>query len=116
MTKPSAALTMLRRFRGLYQGRHIRFGNQISHAENKTRRAWRPNVHRKEFYSRVLQEPLRFTVTTRALRTIEKVGGIDEYLILTHERDMLGPDLVRLRARIVERVRELRLSENAAST
>ncbi|KAF6004370.1 39S ribosomal protein L24, mitochondrial [Cyanidiococcus yangmingshanensis] len=103
----SGARTMLRRFRGLYQGRHISFGNQVSHAENKTRRSWRPNVHRKTFYSRVLGEWLQFTVTSRALRSIQKVGGIDEYLILARERDLLNPDAKSLRSAIVERLQVL---------
>jgi large subunit ribosomal protein L28 len=103
----TGARTMLRRFRGLFQGRHILFGNQVSHAENKTRRTWRPNVHRKEFYSRVLGKWLRFTVTTRAIRSIEKVGGIDEYLILARKETLSNPEAWSLRALICDRLRTI---------
>mmetsp|Transcript_22876 Transcript_22876/g.53942 ORF Transcript_22876/g.53942 Transcript_22876/m.53942 type:complete len:194 (-) Transcript_22876:94-675(-) len=67
--------------RGLYDGKDVRFGNQVSFSNRKTRRKWKPNVQMKRLYSEVLDEMLRFHVTTSALRTIDKYGGLDNYLL-----------------------------------
>ena len=49
--------------------------------EIKTRRYWRPNVLRKRLWSQSLRTYLRIRVTARVLRTIDKCGGLDEYLL-----------------------------------
>ncbi|KAJ5949250.1 54S ribosomal protein L24 [Penicillium verhagenii] len=68
---------------GLYGGAMIRFGNKISKGRNegKTRRSWKPNVRRKKIPSEALGEDLFIKVTRRALRTIIKEGGLDNYLL-----------------------------------
>jgi large subunit ribosomal protein L28 len=67
---------------GLYGTQKIRFGNMVSEKnEIKTRRYWRPNVHSKRLWSESLQAYIRLRITTRVLRTVDKVGGLDEYLL-----------------------------------
>jgi large subunit ribosomal protein L28 len=67
---------------GLYGLQKIRFGNMVSEKnEIKTRRYWRPNVLRKRLWSQSLQKHLKIRVTARVLRTIDKCGGLDEYLL-----------------------------------
>ncbi|KAK3070052.1 hypothetical protein LTR53_011121 [Teratosphaeriaceae sp. CCFEE 6253] len=67
---------------GLYGGQRVRFGNNVGEKfENKTRRAWRPNVLTRKLYSKALERPVQVRVTTRVLRTIDKLGGLDEYLL-----------------------------------
>ncbi|RKF80482.1 54S ribosomal protein L24, mitochondrial [Golovinomyces cichoracearum] len=67
---------------GLYGSQKIRFGNMVSKKnEIKTRRHWRPNVHLKDLYSESLAKSLSIRITTRVLRTLRKVGGLDEYLL-----------------------------------
>ncbi|PWY87655.1 hypothetical protein BO70DRAFT_311045 [Aspergillus heteromorphus CBS 117.55] len=68
---------------GLYGGTMIQFGNKISQGRNegKTRRLWKPNVRRKKLHSEALGEDLFIKVTRRALRTIYKSGGLDNYLL-----------------------------------
>lgn len=68
---------------GLYGGSMIRFGNKISDGRNKgkTRRSWKPNVRRKKMWSDALGENLFIKITRRALRTIQKEGGLDNYLV-----------------------------------
>ncbi|EKG11156.1 Ribosomal protein L28 [Macrophomina phaseolina MS6] len=67
---------------GLYGGARIQFGNNVSKkTELKTRRQWRPNIQYKNLFSRALNRPVRVRVSTRVLRTIDKVGGLDEYLL-----------------------------------
>ncbi len=49
-------------------------GNNISHAHNKTRRMQLPNIRKKRIYVPELGRFVRLTVSTRALRSISKVG------------------------------------------
>jgi len=67
---------------GLYGGVKIQFGNNVSDkTEIKTRRKWLPNIKHKQIYSRILGRTLRLKVSTRVLRTIDKVGGVDHYVL-----------------------------------
>ncbi|KAL9633886.1 MAG: hypothetical protein Q9164_004427 [Protoblastenia rupestris] len=67
---------------GLYGNAQIQYGNNVSERnEIKTRRVWRLNMHRKRLWSNALQDYVRVKVQARVLRTIDKVGGLDEYLL-----------------------------------
>jgi large subunit ribosomal protein L28 len=68
--------------KGLYGGQRIQFGNNVSpKTEIKTRRKWYPNIKRKALFSVALNRRIRVRVSTRVLRTIDKLGGLDEYLL-----------------------------------
>ncbi|XP_038876561.1 uncharacterized protein LOC120068991 [Benincasa hispida] len=87
---PDSKIVMNRANRGIYAGRHIRFGNRVSEdGGNKSRRSWKPNVQEKRLFSYILDRHIRVKVTTHALRCIDKAGGIDEYLLKTpyHKMD-----------------------------
>lgn len=49
--------------------------------EIKTRRYWRPNVQRKKLWSESLGAWIKVRITTRVLRTVDKSGGLDAYLL-----------------------------------
>ncbi|MFP4302215.1 MAG: 50S ribosomal protein L28 [Spirochaetaceae bacterium] len=49
-------------------------GNNVSHAHNKTRRWQKPNVHSKRLFVPEINRNVRVRVSTRALRTISKIG------------------------------------------
>ncbi|XP_062111718.1 uncharacterized protein LOC133823130 [Humulus lupulus] len=86
---PDSKIVMGRAKRGIFAGRHIRFGNSVSEdGGNKTRRTWKPNVQDKRLFSYILDRHIRVKVTTHALRCIDKSGGIDEYLLKTPYRKM----------------------------
>ncbi|XP_076956470.1 uncharacterized protein LOC143631665 [Bidens hawaiensis] len=86
---PESKVVMGRAHRGIYAGRHIQFGNQVSEkGGNKTRRNWKPNVQEKHLFSYILDRHIRVKVTTHALRCIDKAGGIDEYLLKTPYKKM----------------------------
>mmetsp|Transcript_14780 Transcript_14780/g.23370 ORF Transcript_14780/g.23370 Transcript_14780/m.23370 type:complete len:81 (-) Transcript_14780:256-498(-) len=72
-----------RMLRGLYHGKVIKFGNQISFSDKKTRRRWKPNVLRKEYYSEILDERISLPIVARVTRTIDKYQGFDNYIVLT---------------------------------
>ncbi|KXX81988.1 hypothetical protein MMYC01_201508 [Madurella mycetomatis] len=91
--------------KGLYGGATIRFGNNVSERnEIKTRRKWRPNVHHKRLWSASLGVFVATRVTARVLRTIDKAGGLDEYLLSPKAARIkdLGPWGWRLRWRIMQ--------------
>lgn len=66
---------------GLYGGLKIASGNHVAESEARARRKWRPNIQRNPLYSEALDRTLEIKVSTRVLRTIDKVGGLDEYLL-----------------------------------
>ena len=66
---------------GLYGGLKIASGNHVAESEARARRKWRPNIQRNPLYSEALGKTLEIKVSTRVLRTIDKVGGLDEYLL-----------------------------------
>jgi large subunit ribosomal protein L28 len=78
--------------------------------EIKTRRYWRPNVHQKRLWSESLGTFVKIRITTRVLRTLDKVGGLDEYLLgeKTARIKELGMAGWKLRWRIMQtdRVKE----------
>lgn len=82
---------------GLFHGKMIQFGNNVPHSKQKTRRNWLPNIQTKHFDSELLgRERMRFKVTTRALKTIKKYGGLDNYLLGVRTK-FLGEQGMRVR-------------------
>ena len=61
-------------------GKGVLTGNNVSHAHNRTRRRFMPNVQEMALHSEILGRAVRFKVCVSALRTIEKKGGLDAYL------------------------------------
>ncbi|KAJ4297916.1 hypothetical protein N0V90_005815 [Kalmusia sp. IMI 367209] len=80
--------------KGLYGGKMIQFGNNVSHkTETKTRRYWKPNVLSKSLYSVALKKRIKLRITSNVLKTIDREGGLDEYLLKQTEGRVkeLGP-------------------------
>ena len=74
-------------------------GNNVSHAHNKSRRRFLPNLQDASLLSDALGQPVRLRLSTRALRTIEKNGGLDAYLLKT-SNTKLTEQALRLKRRI----------------
>lgn len=64
-------------------GKKPLFGNNVSHANNKTRRRWQPNMQVCSFPSDILGKAVRLRLTPNGIRTIEHKGGIDAYILGT---------------------------------
>jgi large subunit ribosomal protein L28 len=62
-------------------GKSVMSGNNVSHAVNKTRRRFLPNLQQVSLPSEKLGKALRFRISAHALRSVEHVGGIDAYLV-----------------------------------
>ena len=56
-------------------------GNNVSHAVNKTKRRFYPNLHNVSFFSEILGKNIKLKVSSRGIKTVEKNGGIDNYII-----------------------------------
>ena len=61
-------------------GKGVMTGNNVSHAHNKPRRRFIPNVQDMALHSDTLGRAVRFKICVSTLRTIEKKGGLDAYL------------------------------------
>ena len=77
-------------------GKGVLTGNNVSHANNKTRRRFLPNLQDTAVLSDVLG-PVRMRLSTRGIRTVEHNGGLDSYLLGTPDR-RLSPE-----ARVIKR-------------
>ena len=71
-------------------GKGVLSGNNVSHANNKTRRRFLPNIQNASLVSEVLGQQISFRVSTRGLRTVEHNGGIDAFLLGHAEQQAAG--------------------------
>jgi large subunit ribosomal protein L28 len=81
-------------------------GNNVSHANNKTKRRFLPNLQDSSFYSVALARNVKIKTTTHGIRTVEHKGGLDAYL-LSIAPTKLPPELRKVRKAIVAKVGEL---------
>ena len=56
-------------------------GHNVSHAKNKTKRRFLPNLKKVTFKSDKLKKNVRLNVTNSALRTVDFKGGLDKFLL-----------------------------------
>ena len=88
--------------RCMITGKGVMSGNNVSHAVNKTRRRFLPNLQTTRLMSEVLGEDIRLRLSTRALRTIEVKGGLDAFLLGTPNRK-LPVEAQKIKRRIQKR-------------
>ena len=55
-------------------------GNNVSHANNRTKRRFIPNLQNVKLYSGILEKYINLNITVRTMKTVEKNGGLDSYL------------------------------------
>ena len=77
----------------------VQTGNNVSHANNKTRRRFLPNLQSVSLLSDILGTTVTLRMSTRALRTVEHNGGLDAFLLATPNRK-LSLETKRLKKRI----------------
>ena len=81
-------------------GKSVQYGNNVSHANNKTRRRFMSNLQVASVLSDVLGHSVRLRLTPRGIKTIEHNGGIDAYLLGTND-SKLSPEMTVLKRRVV---------------
>ena len=72
-------------------------GNNVSHANNKTKKTFLPNLQNVTLMSDALGTSVKLRVSTHGIRSVEHVGGLDNWLIKTSDDDL------SLRARRLKR-------------
>jgi large subunit ribosomal protein L28 len=85
--------------RCLISGKAVLTGNNVSHANNKTRRRFLPNLQDVSVLSDALNQTVRMRVTTRGLKTIEHNGGIDAFLLSVND-SKLSDEALQLKRRV----------------
>ncbi|HZH47649.1 MAG TPA: 50S ribosomal protein L28 [Roseococcus sp.] len=82
-------------------GKGVMSGNNVSHANNRTRRRFLPNLQQQSFFSDVLATSIQLRLTTNGIRTIEHNGGLDAFLLTTPDR-RLPTEAIVLKRRIAK--------------
>jgi len=78
-------------------------GNKVSHANNKTKRKFFPNLKKVTFKSDILKRNIRLNVSNSALRTVDFRGGLDSYL-KSVKSFKLSPKAKKLKNKIIAKV------------
>ena len=76
-------------------------GNNVSHANNRTKRRFFPNLQNVKLYSGTLQKYINLNITIRTMKTVEKNGGLDSYLIKTSNRN-LADTAIKIKKQILK--------------
>ena len=84
-------------------GKGPRFGHNVSHSNRKTNRRFEPNLQKATLYSEALSRKVSLRVSTRALRTVSRHGGLDPYLLAMADAK-LGEQGLRLKRQVVKAI------------
>lgn len=82
----------------------VLYGNKVSHSERKTRRRFEPNNKVVRFVSDLMGEKYRFRINARCIRSVEKAGGFDQYMLKVSE-DVLSDKAKIVKRKIVDKKR-----------
>lgn len=80
-------------------------GNNVSHANNKTKRVFLPNLQKVTLLSEKLERSFKFRVSTSGLRSVEHVGGLDAWLLKTSD-DKLSSNAVKIKKELRKKAAE----------
>ena len=76
-------------------------GNNVSHAKNRTRRRFLPNLTETKLMSEALGRTVRLKVSTSALRTVDHRGGLDAFLLKAKDAE-LSENALKVKKEIVK--------------
>ena len=82
-------------------GKGAQVGNKVSHANNKTKRKFGPNLQNASLYSELLGRAVSVRLSVAGIRTVDHKGGLDAYLMDT-AITKLPEDLRPLKAQVAE--------------
>ena len=88
-----------------FMNKGVQTGNNVSHANNRTRRRYLPNVQTKALLSEALDEMVRVKISMHGLRSVEHKGGLDAFLLNTPDAK-LGPDALKIKRRVTTKIRK----------
>lgn len=84
-------------------GKEVQFGNNVSHSKRRTNRRFQVNLQKVSLISQTLGRAVPLRVSTRALRTVQKKGGLDGFLLKTDDTK-LADIALRLKRQIKKRL------------
>jgi len=93
-------------------GKTVQVGHHVSHANNKTKRRFLPNLQSTRLMSDALNQQVRLRLTPHAIRTIETNGGLDAYLLAASDLNL--PEEARRLKRRIARAAEKAAAKAAA--
>ena len=77
-------------------------GHKVSHANNKTKRRFLPNLKKVRFKSELLKKSIKLTVSNAGVRSVDKKGSFDEFIKSTKSK-YLSPRLKKLKKSLVSK-------------
>jgi large subunit ribosomal protein L28 len=83
-------------------GKGVLTGNNVSHANNKTRRRFLPNLNEVTLMSDLLGQSVRVRVSAHGLKSVDHNGGLDAYLLKVNDT-LLSARMVKLKRQIAKR-------------
>ena len=83
-------------------GKGVQVGNNVSHANNKTKRIYRPNLQHIALASELLGNSYKLKISMNALRSVDRNGGLDPF-ILKSKDSVLSPKALRLKRAIAKK-------------
>ena len=86
-------------------GKAVMFGNNVSHAKNRNRRKFLPNLCNVTLLSDVMKQKIRFRISAQALRSVEHRGGLDSFLAKAKAGE-LSPKALLLKKQIEKKLAE----------
>ncbi|MCE7796814.1 50S ribosomal protein L28 [Sphingobium sufflavum] len=83
-------------------GKSRQVGHNVSHANNKTKRVFLPNLQNVTLLSEALEKGVKLRVSTNGLRSVEHVGGLDNWILKTSD-EKLSLRVRRIKREIVKK-------------
>ncbi|MFK7973390.1 MAG: 50S ribosomal protein L28 [Rickettsiaceae bacterium] len=83
----------------------VQFGNNVSHSQRKTRRTFEPNIKTIVYQSQLTGQKYRLKVAARTIRTVEKNGGFDTFIIKAKDA-LLSDKAKKLKKEILKKKKE----------
>ena len=83
-------------------GKGVRSGHLVSHANNKKKRVFRPNLHTMTLASDTLGQRVSLKISMIALKTVDRQGGLDAFLLGPRDA-LLSTRALRLKRQIVKK-------------
>ncbi len=80
-------------------GKKVMYGHNVAHSNTKTNRRFEPNLQKTTLYSDALRRKVPMRICTRALRTVQKDGGLDAFLLSTAD-EKLAPEGLKLKRQL----------------
>ena len=85
--------------RCIVTGKGVLVGHNVSHANNKTKRRFLPNLQVTSLLSDALRQSIRMRLSSRGIKTVEHAGGLDAWLLKTPDAK-LDLETKRLKRRV----------------